>query len=124
MKVITLANLSESTKQEVFDHVAKHLITQGKRSFYLEDSSPFCAYRGEENTMCAAGCLMTDEEYKLEFEDKSWKLLVEEGFVPSAHMQFIYNLQFIHDSTSSWSDIKTSLKNFADCNELKFNFIS
>lgn len=29
-KKITLANLSESTEQEVFDHIAHHLLTQNK----------------------------------------------------------------------------------------------
>ena len=47
------------TKQEVFDKVATHLLTQNKRS--LEDTS--CVYRAKDGSMCAAGCLIPDEEY-------------------------------------------------------------
>lgn len=53
------------TNQEIFDKVATHLLTQGKRS---ETVAGDCAYRGADGTKCAAGVLIADEFYRPEFE--------------------------------------------------------
>lgn len=51
------------TDQEVFDKVARHLLTQGCRSI-----SGGCAYRGEGGRKCAIGCLIEDNLYDPDFE--------------------------------------------------------
>lgn len=56
------------TRQEIFDKVARHLVTQGKRSML---SSKDCAYRGCGGTSCAVGCLIDDEFYDERFEGMS-----------------------------------------------------
>ena len=46
-------------KQETFDKVAKHLLTQNAKSV----NGGRCSYRGAEGRMCAVGCLIDDEHY-------------------------------------------------------------
>lgn len=101
-KRITLANLPESTAQEVFDHVTWHLLTQMKKSV---DASSMCSYRGRHSRQCAAGSCIDDEEYRPEFEGKRWSDLVDAGYVPEHHARLIHALQVIHDSRlpSDWS---------------------
>jgi hypothetical protein len=51
-------------KQEVFDKVAKHLLTQGEQA--MVDN--MCKYRTEDGRMCAVGCLIADDYYNEELE--------------------------------------------------------
>lgn len=100
--MITLATLSQATAQEVFDHVATHLLTQNKKSIVLDDVSEDtneakCKYRGDYGLKCAAGCLMSDEEYKSDWEGFSWDYLANYEIVPNAHENLIRDLQIIHD---------------------------
>jgi hypothetical protein len=45
------------TKQEVFDRVVTHLLTQKKRSASYYGS---CLYKGPDGLRCAVGCLFPD----------------------------------------------------------------
>lgn len=47
------------TQQQVFDKVAIHLMTQGRKAL-ASGSHSDCAYRSPEGLCCAAGCLMPD----------------------------------------------------------------
>lgn len=98
MKVITLKTLSQATEQEVFDQVAAHLLTQGE----VSASSVACRYRGPRGLKCAAGCLISDDEYKPEMDEgfigTSWRHLIEEGVVSDSHARLISDLQGCHDS--------------------------
>lgn len=47
------------TEQEVFDKVATHLLTQGKKA---EDDGS-CKYRAPDGCKCAVGALIPDELY-------------------------------------------------------------
>lgn len=100
-KQITLATLEQATEQEVFDHVARHLLKQGRRSGDERD----CLYR-HGDLKCAAGCLIADGEYDKDFENTSWTRLVEREQVPEAHQSLIQALQNIHDvrDTEEWPD--------------------
>lgn len=94
--MITLATLAEATEQQVFDQVAEHLMKQGCRSYINDDVG--CAYRGPtEGLMCAAGCLISDSEYRQTWEGKNWQGLVENHRVPATHMEMINELQDAHD---------------------------
>ncbi len=116
--MITLKTLPKASAQEVFDQVAVHLLTQNKKA--MNGSEDTCAYRGIENTCCAAGCLIADNEYKKSFEDKRWDALVERGEVPSMHAQLIDRLQSLHDGglVEHWKNLLIGL---ADRNELNTN---
>ena len=92
---ITLKTLPEATEQEVFDQVVTHLLTQGKRSMSLRWSG--CAYRGQNHLKCAAGCLISDEEYSSDMEGYSWVNLLDRKQVPQSHYALITRLQHIHD---------------------------
>jgi len=92
--MITLATLPKATSQEVFDQVALHLMTQGEPSMVYGA----CAYDDKEGMKCAAGCLISDEEYDPKFEGRPWNQLVRAGKVPMAHRELIRSLQKIHDT--------------------------
>lgn len=107
MTTITLANLNDATAQDVFNQVVTHLIKQGVKSGkYDEDGSYGCYYRHPENSniKCAAGCLISDEEYNYESMDSRelpstlWLTLVGRGTVPNHHSDLISSLQEIHDN--------------------------
>ena len=104
-------------QQEIFNKVATHLIAQGKRSTGFGGA---CAYRGYDGTMCAAGCLIPDDEYKPEFENKSWHIIGMRiptfANAPLEVHDLIAWLQMVHDTPHSWltpENLKESLKSVA-----------
>lgn len=92
---ITLATLPQATAQEVYNHVARHLLTQKERS---TNCGAACMYRGNFNLKCAAGCLISDDEYSPDMEDTGWQALIREKVVPRKHGALIQELQNIHDN--------------------------
>lgn len=113
--MITLENLSEATAQEVFDQVAKHLLTQRQPS----KTGAFCKYR-LENLKCAAGCLIADNEYDEEFEGNNWAALIQFFGITREHGYLIQDLQTIHDS-SKVDDWEAELRRVALRHELKYD---
>lgn len=91
---ITLATLPEATAQEVYSQVRKHLLTQKMKSI---EEGKGCVYRGPDGLMCAAGCLMSDDEYLEKMERQPWSILVSRVLVPKEHRLLIGALQRIHD---------------------------
>lgn len=120
METITLKNLEEATKEQVFDQVAKHLLQQQERS--LSEGGTSCLYRGADGLKCAAGCLISDEEYEKRMEGVSWIGLSVEGLVPSKHLVLISHLQGIHDN-SNVEDWKNGLTKVAKEFEIKSNIL-
>lgn len=117
---ITLATLHEASPQEIFDQVAYHLIHQGKSSV---DSSGSCCYRGDDNLKCAAGCLISDEEYLDRFEGKQWhELSVDLELSAAIPHDLIQDLQYIHDEVDPkyWEN---HLRDLAEANNLDTNSI-
>ncbi len=47
------------TKQEIYDHVCKHLLTQNARS--MDEKEGLCRYHGPDGKACAVGCLIPAE---------------------------------------------------------------
>ena len=92
------------SKQQIFTRVAKHLLRQGKKAL---DASGNCAYRGEDGTKCAIGCLIPDGLYRPWFEGTSpgfWpqrqtgvEIAEVSGLTPET-VDFARRLQGIHDS--------------------------
>lgn len=113
--MVTLATLSKATEQEVFDQVGKHLLAQMVRS----EAKSTCLYRGPDGISCAAGCLMTDEEYNPSFEGNDWEMLVAADMVIGCHSTLIYKLQSIHDNylPDKWEE---RLADLARANGLEF----
>ena len=111
------------TNQEIFNKVYTHLMTQGKKA---ETFGGQCQYRLTELDgavlMCAAGCLIADEDYdpgmeklpsiSLRTHKKNWNIPwgVDQE-------EFVSKLQRIHDSlsVSIWEE---QLGDFASNNGL------
>src|SRR5688500_5828501 len=91
--MVTLKTLPQASAQEVFDHVANHLLTQMKQS--TEGGN--CSYRGDNGLVCAAGCLLAEHEYQPDFEGMGWLTLVDQGDIPEQHASLIQRLQGVHD---------------------------
>jgi hypothetical protein len=58
------------TIQETFDFVITHLRKQGKRA--TQGGGKECAYRGDDGTSCAIGCLIPDNIYDPEIEGRGF----------------------------------------------------
>lgn len=54
------------TRQEIYDRVASHLLSQMEVS---RRPGGFCLYRGPRNLKCAIGALIPDELYDTSFDD-------------------------------------------------------
>lgn len=100
--MITLATLKDATAQQVFDQVATHLLKQNEQS--RSHDAFRCFYRNENGLMCAAGCLIADDEYTPEMDKGisygggSWSSMVNQGTVPPDHRNLISYLQRLHDN--------------------------
>lgn len=91
------------TKQEVFDKVVAHLRKQGCKSIDADG----CLYRGPDGTMCAAGCLIDDEDYHPFMEGypiilnletcETGGRAAEAVFQNTEHLDLVLDLQDIHD---------------------------
>ncbi len=97
--MITLKTLPQATAQEVFEQSARHLLAQKEKSICEDELWRDCAYKGSEGKKCAAGCFISDEEYKKDFEHQTWSELVEEQKAPSEHHSLIWDLQVVHDNS-------------------------
>jgi hypothetical protein len=96
-------NWSIMNKQQLFDTVVNHLRKQGKKSI---DAGGACMYRGPDGTKCAAGILITDEEYHWDLEGKIVLALTTQknkaylpGFaeVVGPNTDLMLSLQSVHD---------------------------
>lgn len=93
------------TPQEVFDKVAKHLLTQKAKSQATDNDT--CMYRGENGLKCAVGVLIEDDEYSPRMEMGIGSLLASTqspGVCPPSvykrlrpHSMLLKDLQHIHD---------------------------
>jgi hypothetical protein len=102
---------SLATREEIFDHVEKHLKSQGCRSLLPDGHiTGYCAYRGEEGRMCAVGCLIGDDEYTSALEHLSVVELSPPSPRPVTlpdrllpHVSMLKALQNFHDNSENWS---------------------
>jgi hypothetical protein len=93
------------SKQETFDKVVNGLRAQGCQSMgnYISTITGAmvegCCYRGENNTKCAAGQLIPDEEYSIAMEGKlcSDELVAPVLTAGGHNIDLCRRLQEIHD---------------------------
>ena len=116
--MITLKTLPQATEQEVFDQVATHLINQKVRS--ASQLGVSCYYR-QDDLKCAAGCLISDDEYDVSIEGKAWSSLVYRSMVPSTHEDLITGLQEIQDCKKDEENFEDLLVEFAEQRGLQLN---
>ena len=112
--------------QEIFDKVSNHLLTQNLRSTNQLCEITSCAYRGDNGTTCAIGCLIPDALYHTKLEgfgvaNRKVKDTLRPviGRVTFAKAALLLNLQHIHDNmkTSSWN---SRLRGLANIHNLTF----
>ena len=101
---IDISCLAEATAQEVFDTIARHMLTQNERCTLTESvDTPRCLYRLETQgrvLKCAAGCLISDSQYNPNMENVRWSGLTDaksEFRFSSNHAGLITACQDIHD---------------------------
>lgn len=102
--MITLSNLHEQSLQDVFNYIANHLLTQNKKSQTCHFN---CAYKGENNTKCAVGCIVSSKEYRPSMEGKSSTKIINDHnpLVTNIDMlNMLRDLQILHDGamTVEW----------------------
>ena len=78
--------------------VSKHLLTQMKKSINPRNPG-ICVYHSDSGLKCAAGCLISDEEYTSRMSSLGWDLLCRTYDVDQKHGNLIYHLQSIHDGS-------------------------
>lgn len=89
------------TEQTVFDRVCEHLIAQGRPAAGERHS---CAYRGNDGSACAVGCLIPDDRYDEGMEGAGVGYTVLRRvpeLTPVRHL--LAELQRVHDSTALWN---------------------
>lgn len=122
--MITLATLKDATAQQVFDQVVTHMIKQGERSIA---NGSMCLYRGPNGLMCAAGCLISDDEYQDYFDagggegGGNWSSMVVNQSAPDYHKDLIIKLQRAHDQNGGISGVLHSMRLVGQCFELNLD---
>ena len=110
------------TRQEAFDTVVTHLLTQNARA----DHAGVCLYRGPKDSKCAVGALIPDDRYYHSMEGSSLNgnsavkdVLVSSGYSTS-DFSFFGVLQKVHDQDKpeAW---RQALQLTAKQYKLKFN---
>ncbi len=116
LKQAAKCNFELETEQEIFDYVCMHLAKQQRRAGVVEDGVFRCKYKTEEGLMCAAGCLLTEEELQLTAEGVS----IDHQELPlrlHTHTDLLKSLQDAHDKADSpaASDMQGRLRTVARC---------
>jgi hypothetical protein len=121
------------TKQEIFDKVAAHLLTQRKRCV---NQTGDCVYRSDDGLKCAAGCLIPDD---VDIANKPFNVSPWSGIPLDIRTRIlgddadfnrkesmIISLQDIHDSPDSWVNwrVKFRLRNLAELENLDYSILA
>jgi len=84
------------TRQEAYDIVRKHLLTQMQRSF--APTAPKCRYRNAEGLRCAIRALIPDEKYDPHMDEGGGlSLVIDRCGLSELGTGFLHALQTIHD---------------------------
>jgi hypothetical protein len=89
-------DLDKHSAQEVFDVIARHLLTQ-KAKCWGPNS---CVYKNDAGMMCAAGVLVGHLDLPLDVQTKPWDSLCVYLGLPTDHSGLIMRLQRVHDGWS------------------------
>jgi hypothetical protein len=100
----------EVTKQEIFNTVVAGLAAQ---RFIRSMRGTGCSYRGAEGRKCAAGFLISDEQYRSDMEGYGIKQVIADFNLDLPEISFISSLQGIHDGTETPRDMKRQLVELA-----------
>ncbi len=106
-----MLDMSERTKQELFDIVVRGLAKQGWAKSLVGGR---CVYNGPGDIHCAAGHILVEFGVEIPegWNDASWVLLVNRKVVCDTHTNFIRDLQHMHDSLLG-EPLERKFRNFA-----------
>ena len=94
------------THQELFDFIARHIFTQGKRAVKVASAiKEICQYRTEDGLKCAVGAIIPDRYYNKGMEGQrvgQLKYELPEYFKNSTEL--LSALQELHDDKANWHD--------------------
>lgn len=106
--------------KDIFEHIFNHLLQMKKRSMsYLSNDPKYysCSYRGDENSICEIGSIISDDEYKKEFEGMNVGSIEIKRI--QENIDLLRKLQKIHDQKSNWDDNGLSEAGKNALNDLK-----
>jgi len=112
MKVLEMLNSDEG----VFNFVKQHLLHQGQKAMAIPYDDQYdgneykCFYRGKDNLKCAVGCLIEDQFYDPDMEQKGVIDLYVRSIVSNSlpnwkpNWDMLASLQEVHDQfeIESW----------------------
>lgn len=108
-------------RQEAFEKAYKGIVAQGCRSH----DGVFCVYRGPNDTKCAVGHLLTDEQIEKHAIKNSDGALyfpraLTDELLPNDNngKYFLAGLQAVHDGMESLDDFKARATEFAKSHNL------
>lgn len=91
---------------QLFTTMRDHMLAQGRTAMRLRASGhPGCAYRGDDGTKCAVGCLITDEFYNPSLEglgvhEPEQRTAVEKSIgrtLTKKELSLLVHMQQLHD---------------------------
>ncbi|MGO4302226.1 hypothetical protein [Cupriavidus sp. RAF12] len=108
--------MSQFTAQSLFDTIATHLLTQGKKALTYDGT--VCRYRGTAGTSCAVGCVIPNKFYTEDIEGESVTSMLKHAMASTysaplnafllndlgPHRDLLRDLQYLHDehAVESW----------------------
>lgn len=97
------------TRQEIFNKVATHLLTQNKKAMRPSVMGSGCVYKTDAGLRCAIGCLIPDEHPGLDFDGDVGELVLAHGDLKELfdwrnNVVLLEALQVVHDEQqpSTW----------------------
>jgi hypothetical protein len=100
------------TRQEIFEKVARHLLTQNAKAV----RGIACCYRTADGKACAVGCLLTNEQAaRADQEFLCVAQLARAKMVPADMVSLLEALQYVHDARepAEWPDrLRDTAKRF------------
>lgn len=90
-------------KQEIYDKVKTHLLTQNKKSMLITNTANKCLYRGPNSTMCAVGIFIPDDIYSPEMEGSDIRSVTRnyaelpKDIFNQHNLPLLLDLQAVHD---------------------------
>ncbi len=103
-------------KQEAFNKAYLGLKSQGFQKSLYDGVEGICAYRGKLGLKCAVGHIISDEEYRVEYDD--WALGVTDVIsrcpsLAGLAVHFLIDIQRAHDRSAISKNMEEMLHDVA-----------
>lgn len=112
--------LNVSTPQEAYDAVKAHLAGMTSRCYSVKrDSCMYREFKQPGDRRCAIGSLIPDDQYNPTLDESNEtslggynvsELLRREVIATDLDLQFLSDLQFVHDHPGNWNDFGLNMQ--------------